>query len=220
MMSDFSEIGDEHSLGERSLVRRRAQHRGGMNRREHGRRPLGLDRASARFHDAERATEERLRGGGAEADDDLRFDKRDLVLEPREARAHFAGARRLVQSSRTARVARPFEVLDGIRHVDVVAVDTGCVQRAVEQLARRADERMAGFVFRVTGLFADEHHSSARRTFAENGLRPELEEIAAATTVGRRAKLRERRVRRNEVSGGAGWTRCFSRLRHAVRGLR
>ena len=103
-----------------------------MDGRENDRRPFGFERNASRLHDAEGAAEQCLRGGCAEANDDAWLDERDLVLEPRKARANLSGVRRLVQPPRTARIARPLEVLHGVGDVDVVAVDPGSVERVIE----------------------------------------------------------------------------------------
>jgi hypothetical protein len=42
--------------------------------------------------------------------------------------------------------------------VGLLALDAGFLQRAVEHLSGRSDERFAGEVFLVAGLFADQHH--------------------------------------------------------------
>ena len=191
-----------------------------MYRRKYDGCPFGLDRCPTRFQDAERPTQKSLRRCGAEANNDLRLHERDLVLQPRKTRSNLSGVRSLVQTTRASRIASPLEMLHGVRDVDVVSIDGRRIERAVEQLAGRPDEGMSGFVFRVAGLLTHNHHAGARRSFAEDSLRPELEEMTSATAVRRGTKLRQRRVRRNEISGGAGWTRCFSRLRHAAGGLR
>ena len=50
------------------------------------------------------------------------------------------------------------EMLDRIGDVGLGAVDPGLLQRLVEDLPRRADERVAGQILLIAGLFADEHH--------------------------------------------------------------
>ena len=52
----------------------------------------------------------------------------------------------------------PVEVLDHVRHVRERAVDAGLCHRLAEQLAGRADERLARAVLLVARLLADEHH--------------------------------------------------------------
>ena len=133
--SDFSDVSQEQSLGQRPLIGRRSENGGGMNRREHRLCPVGFDRSAARLHDAERATKERFRRRGAEANDDAWFYESDLVLEPRETRTDFPGVRRFVEAARAARIARPLEMLHGVGDVDVIAIDVRGVERTVEELA-------------------------------------------------------------------------------------
>src|ERR671922_12931 len=52
------------------------------------------------------------------------------------------------------------------------------LERPVEQLPGRADERFAGLVLLIAGLLADEHRLRFRQSFAEDGLRPGLPEGA------------------------------------------
>ena len=175
---------------------------------------------SALLHDAEVAAEQTFRRRRAEAYDDVWANERDLLLEPRLAGANLTGARGLVDASFRARVARPLEVLHGVRDVDVVAVDSGGVERVIEQLAGWSDEGPSRLVLLIAGLFSDDHHARGSRPFAEHRLGAELEQIAALASLRRRPEPCQRWAGRNEISGGAGWLRCFSWLRHAARGLR
>lgn len=135
-------------------------------------------------------------------------------------RANLARVGRLMNASLRLGVARPFEMLDCVRDVYVVAVDAGRVERAVEQLARWSDEGPPRLVLLITGLFSDDHHMRGGRPFAEHGLRTQLEQIAPFTALRRCPQLGQRWAGRDEVSGRAGWLRCLFRLRHAVHGLR
>jgi len=141
-----------------------------MNSREYDRRPLGLQLDAAGFRHAERASEQRLGGNSAEADDDLRFHECDLVLEPGKARANFSRTWCLVDAALRTRVLCPLEVLDGVREVEVIAIDACCIERAIEDFPRRANERMALSLFDVARLLADHHHARSARTFAEYGV--------------------------------------------------
>jgi hypothetical protein len=78
----------------------------------------------------------------------------------------------------------PLEMLDGVGYVNFFAVDAGFYERAIEQFACGADERFTGEIFLVAGLLADEHELTVRGTFAENGLRAELPEIAVFAGFG------------------------------------
>jgi hypothetical protein len=53
-----------------------------------------------------------------------------------------------------------FEMLHGVRHIDISAVDTGIAEGSVQEGAGGSDEGMAGQVLIVTGLLAD--HNDAR----------------------------------------------------------
>ena len=89
------------------------------------------------------------------------------------------------------------EVLDRVGDVDARAVDPGLLQRRVEQLAGRADERPSGEVFLVARLLADEHDRRVERPFAEHGLGRMLVEVAA----GAFARVLEQRFpRRAQVA--------------------
>ena len=103
-----------------------------MNRREYDRRPFGLQPDAAGFHDAERASEQRFRGDRAEADDDLRFHQRNLVLEPGKAGANLSETRGFMEATLRARILGPLEVLDRVREIEVIAIDACCVERAIE----------------------------------------------------------------------------------------
>ena len=62
-------------------------------------------------------------------------------------------------------------MLDRVGHIGAAAVDAGLLDAAVEHLAGRADKRVAGEVFAVAWLLADEHDRSPPRPLAEYGLR-------------------------------------------------
>src|SRR5262249_45750385 len=91
-----------------------------------------------------------------------------------------------VQSALAPRL--PFEVLDRVRHVRVAALDAGRLERAIEQPARRADERPPRTIFLVARDLAHEHHARVARTFAEDRLRSSLPYQPAATARGRRSR--------------------------------
>jgi hypothetical protein len=94
-------------------------------------------------------------------------------------------------------------VLDHIRHVDLAPVDPSLLQRPVEELSGRPDERVPFDVLAVPGLLADQHQLGSGRTFAEDGLGgvpPQATGLAAAGGVGYCAK---RRSLGDELPGGA-----------------
>ena len=61
-------------------------------------------------------------------------------------------------------------MLHRIGDIDLAAVDAGFLQRAIEHLPGGTDERLAGEVFLVAGLLADQHDRGVLRAFAEHGL--------------------------------------------------
>src|SRR5437773_441621 len=81
-----------------------------------------------------------------------------------------------------------------------------------------ADGWLAGTILHVTRLLAYDHHMRGAGPFAENRLCADLEQVASLATFGRGSELGESWSRRDEVSGGADWLRCFSRLRHVAHG--
>lgn len=72
----------------------------------------------------------------------------------------------------------PFEVFDHVGDVGLLAIDAGFFKRIVEQLTRRTNERFAGQIFFVAGLFADKHDVCTAGAFAENGLRSLFPKVA------------------------------------------
>src|SRR5205823_1744749 len=72
------------------------------------------------------------------------------------------------------------------------AVDAGLFEGAIEERARRADERPAAEVFLIARLLADEHHGRRLLPFAENRLRPCAPEVACLAVGSFFAKLVER----------------------------
>jgi len=61
------------------------------------------------------------------------------------------------------------------------AINAGFDQRVIKQTAGGADERFAGQIFFVAGLFADEDNLGAPRAFAEDGLGAAFPKVAAFT---------------------------------------
>ena len=100
------------------------------------------------------------------------------------------GVRLLVDAPLAARL--PLEVLHDVGDVDGGAIDAGLRERAVEQLAGRADERMAGEIFRVARLLADQHQLGAcaalRRT--PSASRASRDRSAWQSFARRRARVR------------------------------
>ena len=141
-------------------------------------------RGKRRFHhlaalpqNTEIARYQGLRSGRAKADDHLGTNPRNLGFEPRTARRDLPRVGLFMNPKLAA--LRRIEMFYDIGDVHLGAIDTSLLERVVEQLARRADERMALDVFSIAGLFADEHHFSPSRAFAEDRLRRTLPDVAS-----------------------------------------
>src|SRR3981081_1282686 len=63
-----------------------------------------------------------------------------------------------------------FEMFYRVGDVDFPAVNAAFFHAAVERQPCRSHEWLAGKVFLVAGLFADQHHLGMLRAFAEYGL--------------------------------------------------
>src|SRR5581483_5725678 len=175
-------VGKTRHLGMTRLLVWRAQNRGRMHRREHERRERrGHERAPLRRH-LELPPEQRLRRRRPKTDDRARFHELNFRIEPRTARRDLRRVRFLVNAALAARL--PFEMLDDVGDVDRRAIDAGVDERAIEQLAGRADERVAGEVFLIARLLADQHQLGLACAFAEHGLRTAQIQIAGLAVFG------------------------------------
>src|SRR4051794_36140937 len=155
----------------------------------HVRRQGRLDPRASLLGHAELLAEQRLRGGGAEADEDLRLHDCQFLVEPRMAGGDLGPRGLLVDAALAA--GGPLEVLHGVRDVSGRAVDAGLLERLVEHAAGRADEGLPRLVLLVAGLLADEDDPGAGRALAEDDLRPGLPEGAGAALRRRRPELIE-----------------------------
>src|SRR5216683_1715851 len=113
-------------------------------RRRNERRALGAD--------AKLRPQDRLRGGGSEADDDARLDDVDFRLQPGAAGVDLGRVRLFVNAPLAARL--PLEVLHDVGDVDLGPVDAGLIECFVEKIARRSDEWPSLQVFLISGLLA------------------------------------------------------------------
>src|SRR5215813_12218531 len=84
--------------------------------------PARLRKAAAVLRDPELVAEDRLRGGGAEAHEHVRFDQSQLRFEPRAAGVELRGPRRLVDAALAALLE--LEVLDRVGDVELLARQT------------------------------------------------------------------------------------------------
>ena len=125
--------------------------------------------AHAGKHD--RLTFQGTRGGDAEGDDKSGANDIQLAIEPPAAGLDFAPRRLLVQPELASLLM--FEMFDRVCDVTRRSVKAGLGQRLIEHMPRWTDERFAGKVFFISGLFADKHdraHSLGlrRRQFASH----------------------------------------------------
>jgi hypothetical protein len=61
-------------------------------------------------------------------------------------------------------------VLDDVGEVDAPSIDLQLIERAIEDRAGRANERLTGTILFVPRLFSDQHQSRSRPSCAEHGL--------------------------------------------------
>jgi hypothetical protein len=81
------------------------------------------------------------------------------------------------------RARLPVEVLDGVRQVDLVELQSCIEDRPAQQSARRPYERCTLLVLLVAGLLADEHHSRVLAATARDRLSRLFPQLAAAAGV-------------------------------------
>src|SRR5438132_1267168 len=135
------------------------------------------------------AAARRLGGGRPQEHQQLWLDQRDFGVQPGAAGVDLSGIRLLVQAALTLRL--PFEVLDGVRDIDMPAVDARLLERLVEHASRGADERLSFPVLAIARLLSDEHGLGVFGALAENGLRTGFVEVTGATAGGRLAQRRQ-----------------------------
>ena len=144
----------------------RAQDRRGVNGRDHpgarSTRPARRARG-----DPELAAEQRLRGGGAEADEHPRLEQPRARLPARAARRDLGAVRLLVDAALPAR--HPLEVLDDVGHVDRARGRSRRVSSAWSRsFPAGPTNGLARLVLLVAGLLADEHRPRRSRRPSPN----------------------------------------------------
>src|SRR5438105_9940678 len=175
------------------------------------------DFLAATLRDTKRLAEERLRRGRSETHDDLRLDELHLFVEPRAACADLAVVRFLVNPTLRFLAALPLEVLHRVGDIHGVAIDSGFLERGVQQAARGAHKGMPFLVFLSARLLADNHHAGARWALAEYGLCAHHPELAPAAHARGLSQRTERRPRRNEIRRASGRNRQLTARRHGQR---
>ena len=171
------------------FVRGRAQDGGGMDSRGGVGRPRVFDEAPALFGDAPFGSEDRLRRGRAQTNDDGGADQRDLSFQPGLARLQLSAIRFFMNSPLAAFLE--FEVFDGIRNINGEPVDACFAEGPIEEAASRSDEGLSLAIFFVARLLADEYYGRCWRALSEDGLGSVFVEIASPARPNRFAQLRQ-----------------------------
>src|SRR5438309_1719158 len=86
-------------------------------------------------------------------------------LEPRLTRRHFARVRFLMNTPFAARL--PFEMLHRVGDINLFAIDSRFLERAVHDFSGRTNERFPGNIFVIPRLLANEHDRRFLWTFAK-----------------------------------------------------
>src|SRR5262245_9528845 len=138
------------------------------------RQPVNL---APHLRDRHHAIEHAARGGRPHRHDRGRLHDRAFLLEPPPAALDLVGIRTLVQAPLAAHLE--FEMLDRVGDESIAARNAGLFERLIEDPPGRTHERLAGEVFLVAGLLADQHEPGAGAPFPRNDLGGELVERAA-----------------------------------------
>jgi hypothetical protein len=176
------EVGHEtRHLGATCSLVRRSEDRRGVDRRERAGHERRTDQLPALTGHAEGGAQQRLGRRGAEADDELRLQRDELRLEPGAAGPDLVGLWLLVDPALPSQLET--EMLDDVRQVYGFAVDTGFVERFIQEAAGRSDERLAVAVFTIAGLFTNQDDAGVcvARAVPEHGLRGVLPQPAGTT---------------------------------------
>jgi hypothetical protein len=100
-------------------------------------------------------------------------------------------------------------MFDRVGDVDLVSRDAGRLQRAVEESAGGADERVTFDVLTVAGLFADDEQRRVSAAFAEDGL-------CAGAPQRTRTARRRRAAQLLQRTGLRGICDRYGACRHAL----
>src|SRR5215210_5798926 len=162
---DVLDVFPDEALGIVQVVAALPEDVGGMEGR-HRLDAFSLVPRAAVLGDPEVLVYDRLRGGTAEAEDDLRLDGLDLALQIGIAGPYLCGLR--------LAVLEPAALLDGraalhdVRQVDLLPGQVHGRQYVVEELARPPDERQSGRVLVLARSLADEHQRRVGISGAED----------------------------------------------------
>ena len=134
-------------------------------------------------------SDDRLGGGGPEANDQLGPHQRKFGFQPGSPGDNLDRGWLLMNSPLPALFE--LEVLHGIREINISPRDFGLFKCAVQQFPGRAHERFSGQVFPVSGLFAYHYDTGRPRSFAEHGLCSVSIQVASLAPLGGRRQFGE-----------------------------
>src|SRR5947209_8093449 len=117
---------------------------------------LRFNHFSALLADAKIFAEQCLRGARSKADQHVRLYHAEFGVQPRTAGFDFGVVGLLMYASLSTLGGRPFEMLYHVGDVDIRSGNTRLNEGLIEQFARRADERMARFIFLIPRLLSDQ----------------------------------------------------------------
>src|SRR3984957_17275062 len=155
----------------------------------HGDEQLGAVRQIERFApqlcDRHSLARQASGGGHAQRDNRLRLDHPALIIEPELAALDLVIVRPLMQPAFSPHLV--LEMLHRVGDEGFLSRNAGIRKRLVENASGGTDERLAGQIFLVAGLFADQHEGGVLRPLAGHRLgRIAIERAAPAIGFGLR----------------------------------
>src|SRR5213594_1093423 len=103
-------------------------------------------------HNAEILAQQGLRGGSAQAHQNIRFHCRELRIQPGTAGIDFPVAWFLVDAPFSALIWRPVEMLHHIRNIYITSRDANLCQSLIKQPSGWTHEGMTSEIFSISGL--------------------------------------------------------------------
>jgi hypothetical protein len=131
------------------------------------------------FCQPELCSEETLRRGCTQADNELGSNGSNLRFQPGAAGRDLKRIWLLMEPNFSAWF--PLEMLNGIGDVDIGSIDTCGLEAFIEQLPGRTDEGLSLLVFAISGLFPHQENSGMGAALAKYDLRGFPIEVATAT---------------------------------------
>ena len=138
-----------------------------------------------------------LRGGRAQANEDLGLQNLKLCLQPWKARINFFGVGFFMNM--LLALGLPFEMLYDVGYVHFFAGDPGLHEGFVEQLSGRPHEGFPCYVLIETWLLPHKDYFGACGARSENRLNAPFPKRASTAMPGRFAQFAERRMLWNQL---------------------